>query len=362
MGNITSDILQLSLFESPDARQANYTALFDLAPRYMQRSSRNKGSAYLDGVSREFSFNGEKYGLTITPARIKDASGAERDELPGEREQLVEDVIRKLASNRVRLGEQNEVLTTFSVYSICNELSRHKHTFSKTEVKEALQVLHRSIIEITKVNEDGGKKKKAIVSASVFPALYLKDDNDPNAQSYVQLNPFLADAIKSLAFDQVDYEWMMQIKGQMTRWVFKNISLTLAATDTEAELMEIKASDIAMNYGSQWSRWRDMLAQVHKSIQQLVKVDMITDFESTDIMDGKKKADVKYVLRLSEKFMEDRRAARAKSRYISEQSERAAGNAQPNQWHKISNEKAAGLRFGAKEITSDIQASRIAAT
>lgn len=353
MTALTSDILQLSLFESPDNRQANYTALFDLAPRYMQRSSRKKDTAYLDGVSREFSFNGERYGLSITPARIRDASGTERDELPGEREQLVEDVIRKLASNRIRLGAQNEVLTTFSVYSICTELRRHHHTFSKTEVKEALQVLHRSVIEITKVNETAGKKKKAIVSASVFPALYLKDDNDPQSQSYVQLNPFLAEAIKSLTFDQVDYEWMMQIKGQMTRWVFKNISLMLAANDTEAELMEIRASDIAMNYGSQWSRWRDMLAQVQKSIQQLVQVDMISDFESKDIMDGKKKVDVIYILRLSEKFMEDRRVARAKGAFVSSQSKKTTGTNKPNKWHEISNEQAAKVRFSAKEALTN---------
>lgn len=337
-------VLQLSLFETTDNRQANYTALFDLAPRYLQRAERKKDSGFLDGVYREFSFNGEKYTLSITPARIRDpSSGLERDELPGEREQLVEDVIRKLASEGLSLGKQEEVMTAFSIYQICNELQRHRHTFSKAEVKEALQILHRSVIEITKITQKGEKKQKAIVSASVFPTLVMRDENDPSSKAYVQLNPFLAQAIKSLAFEQVDYEWMMQIKGQMTRWVFKSISLMLAESDDLPEFMEIKASDIALNHGSQWSRWRDMLAQVHKSVTQLLDVKMISDFTARDVMAGKKKEDVVYTLRFSPEFMQDRRMARAKGKFVERRAKAVAGTATPEKWHGITAQEAAGI-------------------
>lgn len=337
-------ILQLSLFETTDNRQANYTALFDLAPRYLQRAERKKDSGYLDGVYREFTFNGEKYTLSITPARIRDtATGTERDELPGEREQLVEDVIRKLASDGLSLGEQEEVMTTFSVYQICGELQKHRHTFSKAEVKEALQILHRSVIEITKVVQKGEKKQKAIVSASVFPTLIMRDETDPDSKAYVQLNPFLAQAIKSLAFEQVDYEWMMQIKGQMTRWVFKSISLELAGSDELPEFMEVRASDIAKNHGTQWSRWRDMLAQVHKSVTQLVDVKMISDFTARDVMVGKKKEDVIYTLRFSPEFLRDRSLARAKGKFVERRANSIAGHRSPDKWVPITQEIAAGI-------------------
>nr|WP_250807955.1 hypothetical protein [Neorhizobium tomejilense] len=349
-------VLQLSLFETTDNRQANYTALFDLAPRYLLRSERKKDSAFLDGVYREFSFNGEQYTLSITPARIRDASsGVERDELPGEREQLVEDVIRKLASDGLILGTQDEVLTSFSVYQICAELQQHKHTFSKAEVKEALQILHRSVIEITKVVPKGERKQKAIVSASVFPTLIMRDENDPDSKAYVQLNPFLAQAIKSLAFEQIDYEWMMQIRGQMTRWVFKSISLMLAESADLPEYMEIKASDIARNHGSQWSRWRDMLSQVHKSVTQLLDVKMISDFTAHDVMVGKKKEDVVYTLRFSPEFMRDRRLARAKGKFVERRAKELIGSSTPEKWHGISSETAAGIKMDQrKELTLDL--------
>ena len=340
----TEPILQLSLFETTDNRQANYTALFDLAPRYLQRAERKKDSAFLDGVYRDFTFNGEKYTLSITPARIRDSStGVERDELPGEREQLVEDVIRKLASDNLSLGSQEEVMTSFSVYKICAELQKHRHTFNKNEVKEALQILHRSVIEITKVIAKGDKKQKAIVSASVFPTLIMRDENDPESRALVQLNPFLAQAIKSLAFEQVDYEWMMQIKGQMTRWVFKSISLELAGSVDLPEFMEIKASDIALNHGTQWSRWRDMLSQVHRSITQLVDVKMISDFTARDVMVGKKKLDVVYTLRFSPEFLQDRRMARAKSKFKEDRAEAVAGKKALDRWVPVTPEVAARI-------------------
>jgi hypothetical protein len=347
-------VLQLSLFETPDARQSNYTALFDLAPRYLPRTDRKKDTAFLDGVYREFTFNGEQYALSITPARIRDPiTGVEKDKLPSEREQLVEDVIRKLASESLQLGQQDEVITHFTIHAIYLELKKHRHTFNKAEIKEALQVLHRSVIEITKVTKKGERKQKAIVSASVFPALYMRDADDPASKAHVQLNPFLAQAIKSLAFEQVDYEWMMQIKGQMTRWLFKSMSLMFADTDDVPKDMEIRASDIARNHGSEWSRWRDTLAQVQRSVSQLADVNVIADFATKDVMVGNKKEDVIYTVRFSKKFLDDRRNAMSKRKFLARTAEQATGTVTPDRWHPITAERAANIRMDQrKELSS----------
>ncbi|MBY3433203.1 hypothetical protein HFN89_03270 [Rhizobium laguerreae] len=348
-------VLQLSLFETPDNRQSNYTALFDLAPRYLPRTERKKETAFLDGVYREFTFDGEQYALSITPARIRDPiTGVEKDKLPGEREQLVEDVIRKLASESLQLGQQDEVITNFTVHAIYLELKKHRHTFNKAEIKEALQVLHRSVIEITKVTKKGERKQKAIVSASVFPALYMRDVDDPTSKAQVQLNPFLAQAIKSLAFEQVDYEWMMQIKGQMTRWLFKSVSLMFAGTPNMPEVMEIKASDIAKNHGTEWSRWRDALAHVQRSVTQLKDVNVCDDILSKDVMEGSKKTDVIYTLRFSQKFLRDRRMAKAKHDFVTKKAEAATGGAKLERWHQITAEAAAGIRMDQRKELSTL--------
>lgn len=356
MAGKENHVLQLSLFDTPDNRQSNYTALFDLAPRYLPRTERKKETAFLDGVYREFTFDGEQYALSITPARIRDqATGIEKDKLPGEREQLVEDVIRKLASESLQLGSQDEVITNFTVHAIFLELKKHRHTFNKAEIKEALQVLHRSVIEITKVTKKGERKQKAIVSASVFPALYMRDVDDPTSKAQVQLNPFLAQAIKSLAFEQVDYEWMMQIKGQMTRWLFKNMSLMFAANSTAHDVMEIKASDIANNHGSEWSRWRDALAQVQKSVNQLMSVNVIDDIAVREVMQGNKKVDVVYTLRFSQKFLRDRMMAKKKRDFVARRAEQAIGSGKPEHWHQITAADAAGILMDQRRELSASQ-------
>jgi hypothetical protein len=327
------NVFQLSLFQPPNGRQANYSALFDLAPRYTARPERKKDSFFLDSVTREFSFNEELYTVTITPARIRDAAGVERDEFPGEREALVEDVIRKMASDSM-LGEQDQVLTNFSVYAVCAELKRHNHTFNNREVKEALAILHRTVIEIAKV-PTGDRKAKPVVSASVFPTLALRDDSDPKALTYVTLNPFLAQAIKTLAFERVDYEWMMQIKGQLARWVFKRVSLMLANGDPVPELMEISASEIASNFGSQWTRKRDLLAHVGKVIDHLVEVKMISEYRATDVKSGRVKDDVIYTVRFSERFLRDRAAAAKAASFVSAKAKEKTGTHKPDKWVPI---------------------------
>lgn len=354
MAGKENHVLQLSLFETPDHRQSNYTALFDLAPRYLPRTDRKKDTTFLDGVYREFTFDGEQYALSITPARIRDPiTGVEKDKLPGEREQLVEDVIRKLASESLQLGNQDEVITNFTVHAIYLELKKHRHTFNKSEIKEALQVLHRSVIEITKVTKKGERKQKAIVSASVFPTLYLRDVDDPTSKAQVQLNPFLAQAIKSLAFEQVDYEWMMQIKGQMTRWLFKSMSLMFAGNTTVPEVMEIRASDIARNHGSEWSRWRDARAQVERSVIQLKDMDVIDDIDMRrDVIEGTKMEDVIYTLRFSQKFLRDRLMAKAKHEFVAQKAEAAIGSAKPERWHQISAQTAAVIRMDQRKQLS----------
>lgn len=329
------NVLQLSLFDTNNPRQANYTALFDLAPRFMTRPERKKGSTFLDGVRREFFFMGEKYAVSITPARLDAGTENERDELPGEREQLVEDVIRKIASDAMSVSDQEEVLTQFSIYGVCAELARHNHTFSNKEVKEALRILHRSVIEITRVPAPGERRGKPVVSAAVFPTMALRDDTDHKAQTYVTLNPFLACAIKQLSYERVDYEWMMQVKGHLARWLFKRISLMLAAEDTVPEFMEISASDIAENYGSQWARRRDMLAHITKVVDYLVEMNMISEYNCTDVMAGRTKVDVVYMIRFSSKFIRERETARKVSTFVSSQAANRTGTKHPDGWHRI---------------------------
>jgi hypothetical protein len=338
------DFLQLSLFGATDKPHTNYIALYDLAPRFAQRNARVAGTI-LTSIKRMFPFGGEVYKVTVTPARITDSDGNERDVLPGEREQLVEDVVRKFAAERLFLGSQNEVTAVFSVYRIQKELSRHQHSFSRQEIKEALEILNKSTIEITRVVDPKSRKPKPVLSASAFPVLVFRDENDYESQASVQLNPLVAQGIKALVYEQVNYDWMMKIKGQLPRWVFKNVSLMLTDRETLQDMVEIRASDIGNSSGSAWQRSRQMLAEVTKAIQKLKDLDVIENFVANPVMSGKKKEDVIFSIKFSPSFMADRKAARARADYMRQQALKHVGTERPEKFHPISTAAATEIRL-----------------
>ena len=340
--NSMSEILQLSLFEATKQGQVNAIALYDLSPRFAQRGDRGVGPI-LVSLKREFPYDGVMYRIVVTPGRITDAAGNEKDVLPGEREQLVEDVIRKFATKGLFIGSQNEVIATFSVYRIQQELAKHKHTFSKAEIKEALEILHKSTIEISPVTAAGSKKLKPLLSASAFPVLAFKDENDYESKAYVQFNPLVAEGIKRLAFDQIDYDWMMLVKGQLPRWIFKNLSLTLSSGEALRDTLELRASDIASGFGANRKRWREVLSEVTKAVQKLQELEVIDSYLSRPVMTGKRKDDVVFAVKFSRKFLSDRTNARTRNGFMRSQAMKLTGSAQPGKFHQISSEEATAL-------------------
>jgi hypothetical protein len=349
-----NDVLQLSLFNTPDKKHTNYTALYDLAPRFVQRAERDADQPYLTRVTREFPFNGELYSVTIYPARVADNKGQEWDELPGDREALIEDVLRRFAAEKLALGEKDELMVPFSLYQIDQELRRHKHTLSYTEIKAALSILTGAKIEISRVVQPGQKKPKPVVHASALPVLVYKDDNDPKAMSYAQFNPLLSQAIRALEFEQVNYEWMMQVRGALPRWIFKFASLLLADNERYNDSIYLLASELMKGYGHSRSRERDALADIEKSIQKLKDLKVIADVKTESIKEGRVKTDIRFTVRFSEKFLQDRRIARDIGQHRNKEAIRVTGRQRPETFHRISSEEAAKISMDRRQIATQL--------
>jgi hypothetical protein len=354
-----NDVLQLSLFKTPDKKHTNYTALYDLAPRFVQRTERDVDQPYLSRVTREFPFNGELYSVTIYPARVADNKGQEWDELPGDREALIEDVLRRFAAEKMALGDKDELMVPFSLYQIDQELRRHKHTLSYTEIKAALSILTGAKIEISRAVQPGQKKAKLVVHASALPVLVYKDDNDPKAMSYAQFNPLLSQAIRALEFEQVNYEWMMQVRGALPRWIFKFASLLLADHERYSDSIHVLASELMKGYGHSRSRERDALADIEKSIHKLKELKVIADVKAEGIKEGRVKTDIRFTIRFSEKFLQDRRIARDIGQHRGKEALRVTGRQRPEAFHRISSEEAARISMDRRQIAADASSPQL---
>lgn len=271
-------------------------------------------------MKREFVFNDKSYSLKILPARIerrvKDGSTEvveEIDMFPGEKEQVVEEVIRRLAAEKARLstGDKDSIVFKFTLYEVMQELRRVKHTLSLPELKEALLVLRRSTIVIA---EKGGKN--ALLDSSVFPQLWMRNQDvnaggspDENGradvETAVQFNWMVENTIRSVEQQRISYEWLMRIANPFSRWLFKRVAFTLLQRHhQDRSSIEITAREIMRDSGmTEWARWSNMLRWISDIVDVLKKVGALAEVEREVIKVGKRHDDIIFRLRPSDLFL-----------------------------------------------------------
>jgi hypothetical protein len=342
---------QLILFELEDRSQSHLIALYDLAPRFVfvsrdndkEKAAKDKGELvtkdnFIKSVRREFAFRGRNYRLTVQPARIDRLSTAKKDDrapgtgpdlveveiFPSEREQVVEQVVRRLAMDRSRLsltGEnRDKVQMRFSLYEIQRELRADNHTLSIQDIRESLTILARSrIIISTGGSAEPGKKSRGqnLLESTAFPVLAIRsrpdlvDEDGGVEETYLEFNPLVSAAIRDLEFKPVSYAWLMKLKSPVSRWLYNRLSIEYDTADDEAKPISISADEIIKNSGmNEWSRRRDTLRVVTSAVDALVEEGIldVADKEYTKV--GKRIDAIDYVLTPSQKFLDQVRRGR----------------------------------------------------
>lgn len=347
--------LQLALWshepeqQDGDARQTNAVGLYDLAPRFVFASGERGGedrrdNAHVESVTRSFAYNGEPYVITLDPARVTRRVRIDADEaggtakyktmrieaLPGEREQVVEEVIRRLATERARLvlvdGDNRrnaKVQMRFSFYEIQKELARVRRTLSITEIKEALLILSKTFLTIEQPADHPGGSA-TLLQSTAFPVVAMRggkgvsvrldDDGEVggNTETYLEFNPLVAKAIMSLKFQSISYEMLMKIRNPVSWWLYKSLSLHYHNSG-DVEPMAIRAGDIITNSGMNRSkRHRDTLRAIKVAVEVLVTQGVLAGYEKeSERGTGPEIVDVTYALRPSEQFLEQIRRGKA---------------------------------------------------
>jgi hypothetical protein len=307
--------VQIDLFAlTDDPRFTNTIDLWDIAPRFVFYTDKDARAAgkYLSSVEREFFHGGKAYRLVLKPARIR-RDGKEIEEYPGEREQLVEEVIRKLAvePGRLHLRERDQVSMNFSLYEIREELSRRNHSFRTAEIKEALQILRHAEIEISRVDPatEGSDDITSIVATSTFPQITFREKGKDLSESSIQFNWFVAQALKHLRFRLMNYEVVMNLRDPIARWLYKRLHHNAIYGHGGLEVQQITATEIHRDCGlADRARFRDVLRRIGRSVELLKTEGILTGYEGVDVLEratGRpRKIDIRYTLRVSEVFIE----------------------------------------------------------
>jgi hypothetical protein len=297
---------------------SNVIDLWDNVPRYsVSRRTMTKArinGRFLEKHTAEFQYKGRTFIRTISPARVDDLDGVERDYFASATEELIEDALRKLATDQQSgyFDQPNyRSGVVFTLYALREELKRRGHTRSYQEIVLALNILSGSIVEIT---VQDGEKGEFFTRSAYLPHLAavsrhrLKDD--PKAKWVVQFHPLVTASMDKLTYRQFNYHLMMSHSTQLARWIHKQLVLkyTFASLFTP---FDTRYSTIKRDSGllEAYARPRDAIDALEEAFQELKTNGVLLQCERKDIAGKRGKLlDVTFILTPTVDFVRDAKA------------------------------------------------------
>src|SRR6266403_412237 len=221
------DRLRLNQGEMPEEVQLEL-----LAPWYTQNTSESRTLDFFDAIPKypfsvtttiekserievPFTLRGKKYTAEIVPARIKDAqTGQERLVFPGSREELVERALRFIAVQQIAKTKLTPDLETgrqaVTVFFTLSMLRRHLeglgHGFRLSAIKEALDILSDTLIEIRlEADDEPGQSKRRRFMKGTILSNYTGDfaegdSTGEDSRAAMTFHPLATQAILELAY------------------------------------------------------------------------------------------------------------------------------------------------------------------
>lgn len=130
---------QLDLFSLLDSRDKHYSNsidIYDALPKYsLEKRRRFTDIAQAAAKERECRIGDQIIRVRVRPALIETEPGKPELVFPGEREEIIEDALRKLAVNGGIAMIDGKVGVLFTFYQLRNELRKNKHEFKLSEIK-----------------------------------------------------------------------------------------------------------------------------------------------------------------------------------------------------------------------------------
>ena len=328
---VKSQPVQLSLFRTflnEDEETQNYSntiELYDAVPKYFaskkQMAELREAGQFLPSLKRDFRHRGREYSVKITPARIEDKkNGGEREYYPSQREELIEEALKKIACDQLNGVFLNEIAgVQFTLYELRKELATRGHGIHLHDLVTSLQICRNSGIKIT--STDG---KNVLLDSSIFPVLVLSSrqewEEDPkNTRCYVQFNPLITYSMKKLAYRQFDYVRFMNFSHQLSRWLFKRLSHNYTQASL-ADPYRIRLSTIIRDSALvNNSRLRDQVRYLDLTIQELKEKQVILTDQKKVIKGSRNKIqDVEYILTPHVHFISQAKKANRRQSLITE--------------------------------------------
>jgi hypothetical protein len=293
---------QMSLFQivTQPSKYSNTIHLYDAIPKY-DRWNNSKVAIRQEPLHREFVFDKHEYQVDIIPARIEGKDGIYRDHFPGNREEIVEDALRKLATDGKGFYLDNKAGVVFTLTELQNELKRSGHDLNINQIKEALAICSRTHIELS--NADG----TSVISSNIFESLgmstraeWLKTSGD--ARCFVRFNILVDRCIREGTFRQYDYVTCMSYKKIMARYLHKR----LAHIFTQASVTQtftIKVTTLIRESGGKFYKsLATNIREIKKALDEMIDKETVHKYQIDNTYNGRKIIDGMITIVTAPKF------------------------------------------------------------
>lgn len=308
--------LQMELFQTVDPsrpeqeqRYSNTVDLYDALPKYEWEPS---SSEVPDQLVRYREINGQRYQVTVTPATIK-RDGKSVRVFPGIREEIVEDALRKFVAAGQYTVHGGEVGVRFTVKQVFDELASLNRTYSRVEIREAIEVCARAGLE---VQSDDGKR---LILANFFPVVMFTDRDEwlksnGEARCFVRFNPLVTTSIVNDTWRRYNYKVAMSIRSSLARFIYKRISHYWIQAAEDAPYSFRMINFLEQTPRGVKPQMTHNIRSMNQALDVLIKQNVLTRYEQDRIMDPKRSnrvLDVKYILYPHSDFIRDAKAANA---------------------------------------------------
>lgn len=282
---------QLDFFELLGIENKPYSRtieLYDFIPKYFWgRKIERINGRFLDSLERTFECRGKKYKVRINPARIQGKDGVTRDHYPGQREEVVEDALRKLAVEGRGKFLDDSAGVVFTLYELQQELKGTGHSYSYDEIKEALYICAKTNLEV--LNEDGS----AVLLSNIFETLGLATFEDwktkgSDAKCFVRFNALVTHAIQQFNIRRFNYEKAWSYKSVIARQLHKRLShhYTQASGNNN---YSIKLTTLIRDFGlTRYAELTKNLRDVKKSLEEMKEKGVLDKYQIEPIVDAKR--------------------------------------------------------------------------
>lgn len=218
---------QLTLFVGDETGYSNTIEIFDAMPKFIWARSRTKEDLPDSVMTRKFKLRDVRYIARIKPALVeKKINGKKKSVLiyPAQREEIVEEVLRKIAYNGDAVDIQGEAGVIFTISGLRRELEACGHGMTYEEVMEALEVLGSANLECIPEDRDG-----EVIRGSYLGSMYLASRKDylkdpERARCFAGFHPLVTLSIRHQTYRLYDYEKAMSITNELARYMYKRMS------------------------------------------------------------------------------------------------------------------------------------------